>query len=163
MQKRKRQERDALFKQQAAERKKVEEVAQATSTQAAQDSNSDYASNMRQSDHSGRRRRADKIRLPDSLPAEFLTDSSSEDEDEDLGARSIRPKKRKLSSIDNKLSRQDRGPRDARVGSTVYRVAKRTDERLAPKAKKQGLATKSSLLTRSRSAAKPRGTFFTKK
>lgn len=105
----------------------------------------------------------DKIHVPDVLPAEFLTDSSSEDEDEELGVSEARSKKRKITSIDKKLSRQDRAPRDARVGSTVYRVAKKTDERMTPKATKYGKSTKDLLLHRNRSAAKPRSGFFTRK
>lgn len=100
-----------------------------------------------------------KTHVPNILPAEFLTDSSSEDEDEDTGSTK-RPNNRGLSSIDRKLSRQDRAPRDARVGSTVYRVAKKSDERLAPRAKKYGQSSRDMLLKRNRSVATSGSGFF---
>lgn len=161
MQKRKRQERDTLFKQQAGERKKLEDEAKAQAT-AESDQLDDDLDAVKQSEPASGRRRMDKTNVPNVLPAEFLTDSSSEDEDEDVAATSKRPKKRQVSSIDRKLSRQDRAPRDARIGSTVYRVAKKTDERLAPKAQKYGQNARDLLLKRNRSATKPRPGFFVK-
>lgn len=73
------------------------------------------------------------------------------------------PKRRKVATVERKLTRLDRAPRDERVGSTVYRVAKKTDERLAPKSKKQTKNIKTLLLKRNRApAVKPRSGFFKK-
>ncbi|KAF7548136.1 hypothetical protein G7046_g8781 [Stylonectria norvegica] len=160
-QKRKRQQRDALFKQQADERKKAD-----AETKAAADAllaQEEAASGFRQGEGNGRKRRTDKVEIPNLLPAEFLTDSSSddEDEDEDISAPA-RPKKRKISTIESTLSRQDRGPRDTRVGSTVYRVAKKVDERLAPKLRKHARSSKELLLKRNRSSVTTRSGFFVK-
>ncbi|KAF4975855.1 hypothetical protein FZEAL_7411 [Fusarium zealandicum] len=147
-QKRKRRERDALFKQQAEERKKIEEEAKAV------DDAEPTESLIQQ------RRTA---KAPNLLPAEFLTDSSSEDEDaEEDGSALGRPRKRRIATVEKNLARQDRGPGDERVGSTVYRVAKKVDERMAPKSRKHSQSSKDILMRRNRGAAKPRSGFFVK-
>ncbi|KND95118.1 hypothetical protein TOPH_00545 [Tolypocladium ophioglossoides CBS 100239] len=167
--KRKRQERDALLKKQAEERKQAEEEAKAATAAAgpAQDDDLDDAPSARQRESATRgRKRTDKVQIPKLLPAEFLTDSSSEDDGDGGDAdqnSSLRPKKRNVSAVERRLSRQDRGPRDERVGSTVYRVAKAADERLAPKAKKHSKRTKDVLLKRNRKGVKSRAGFFTEK
>ncbi|PNY29894.1 Uncharacterized protein TCAP_00189 [Tolypocladium capitatum] len=171
--KRKRQERDGLLKKQAEERKQAEEKAKAaTAAGPAQgddddDDDTDGAPSAKRQESATRgRKRTDKVQVPNLLPVEFLTDSSSED-DEGGGhadqAGSSRPKRRNVSAVERRLSRQDRGPRDERVGSTVYRVAKAADERLAPKAKKHSKGSKNVLLKRNRTGVKPRAGFFTKK
>lgn len=103
--------------------------------------------------------------MPSLLPAEFLTDSSSEDEAEDDRLSTAgRSKKRKITTIERSLARESRGPRDARVGSTVYRVAKKVDERMAPKLAKHTKSSKDLLLKRNRAAVKPqRSGFLVKK
>lgn len=111
------------------------------------------------------RKRLDRVPIPNVLPAEFLTDSSSEDEDdedENSVAGPSRPKRRKVAAVEKSLARQDRGPRDERVGSTIYRVAKETDDRLAPKSKQYAKGRKDMLLKRNRTAVKPRAGFFKK-
>lgn len=143
-QKRKRQERDTFLKQQAEERKKTQAEAAPKPKPTG-------------------RVRHEKIQLPSVLPAEFLTDSSSEDEDDSASVtHQSKPKRRKVSSVEKGLARQERGPRDLTVGSTVYRVAKKVDERMAPKLKKQAKNRKDALLQRGRVPVKSRtsGSFF---
>lgn len=73
-----------------------------------------------------------------------------------------RPRKRRVTAVERTLARQNRGPRDERVGSTVYRVAKKVDERMAPKLRKHARSSKELLLKRNRSVAKPRSGFLVK-
>lgn len=98
-----------------------------------------------------KKQRNEKILFPSTLPEEFLTDSASEDEllpeDEDRVV-----KRRKVAGVEKKLSKSDKAPRDVTVGSTVYRVAKKVDERLAPKAMKHASGGKEALLRRGRVA-----------
>ena len=118
-----------------------------------------------QAEVTGRRRRTDKVQIPNLLPAEFLTDSSSEDEEDDSQtSAAVRPKKRRIGAIERNLDREGRGPRDERIGSTVYRVAKKVDERIAPKLRKHAKSSRDLLLKRNRAAVKPRsGGFFVQK
>ncbi|KAI1469201.1 uncharacterized protein F4812DRAFT_321747 [Daldinia caldariorum] len=143
--KRKRQERDNLFKQQAERRKRARaEVETAVTTG---------------------RRRTQKHALPTHLPAEFLTDSSSEDEDEDEdgdGENGQALKKRRKLSDEKKrptkitFDDQPKKPRDRVVGSTKYRVlAEQGDSRLAPRARRDARASKESLLKRRRVGVAP--------
>lgn len=145
MLKRKRQERDILFKQQAKKRKS--------------------ASNQPETEGepvTTGRRRTEKLKLPSVLPAEFLADSSSESEDEDdeaaLRSRVVnRPKKTNF---------EDRTPRDQVIGSTVYRVVtKQVDRKLAPKMHKDTCNVKEDMLRRKRAAVAPnkREGFFIRK
>lgn len=101
------------------------------------------------------------------MPDEFLTDSDSDDEDAHAAAhdRERGPvKRRKVPGIENRLSKQgNKGPRDVTVGSTVYRVAKKVDQRLAPKVQKQGMGAKEALLRRGRAPAPMRGGGFLKR
>ncbi|KAH7170457.1 hypothetical protein EDB81DRAFT_775542 [Dactylonectria macrodidyma] len=137
-QKRKRQQRDTLLKQQAEERKKAEEEAKAVEDAAP-------------AEQLVRKRHAPKL-----LPAEFLTDSSSEDEaDDDRLIATNPPKRRKIATVEKSLTRESRGPRDERVGSTVYRVAKKVDERIAPRLAKYTKSSKDLLLKRNRTAVRP--------
>ncbi|KAF5020761.1 hypothetical protein F66182_7221 [Fusarium sp. NRRL 66182] len=152
-QKRKRREKDAFFKQQAQERKKLEEEAKAgKEASAEQDEPTESLIQQRQAG-----------KALNLLPAEFLTDSSSEDEDAEYdNDTEERPRKRRIAAVEKSLARQDRGPKDERVGSTLYRVAKKTDERMAPKLKKQSKNSKDLLLKRNRGVAKQRSGFFVK-
>lgn len=147
-QKRKRRERDTLFKQQAEERKKLEDEAKASESAPAEPTES--AVQKRQ-----------PAKMPNLLPAEFLTDSSSEDEGAGEDDHAVaRPRKRRVTAVERTLARQNRGPKDERVGSTVYRVAKKVDESMAPKLRKHARSSKELLLKRNRSAAKPRSGFL---
>lgn len=152
-QKRKRQQRDELLKKQAEERKKADEAKEETSVTKSQSKKSEASSG---------RKRVQKSDIPAVLPAEFLEDSSSEDEDEDAADAASGPKRRKVSGVEKRLTRLDVGPKDEVVNSTVYRVAKKTDERMAPKLKKHTKSSKDLLLKRNRPAAKS-GTGFFKK
>lgn len=160
------------MKKQAEERKQAEKEAKAAAAAARpaqaeddEDDDMDDAPSAKQQESVTRgRKRTDRVQIPDLLPAEFLTDSSSDEDEDDAGQTgSSRPKKRSVSAVERRLSRQDRGPRDERLGSTVYRVAQAADERLAPKAKKYSKSTKDVLLKRHRAGVKPRAGFFTKK
>ncbi|KAI8671400.1 hypothetical protein NCS57_00615100 [Fusarium keratoplasticum] len=149
-QKRKRRERDTLFKQQAEERKKLEDEAKVAGSAPAEPAES--AVQKRQ-----------PAKTPNLLPAEFLTDSSSEDEGADEDDQAVaRPRKRRVTAVERTLARQNRGPKDERVGSTVYRVAKKVDESMAPKLRKHARSSKELLLKRNRSVAKPRSGFLVK-
>lgn len=155
-QKRKRQERDALFKQQAQERKKAEADDESALTKSAGPAAGDAHAPV------NGRKRMDRMQIPNLLPAEFLTDSSSESEDgdDDAAMSTSRPKRRKVATVERQLTRLDRGPKDERVGSTLYRVAKKTDDRLAPKSKKYAKSTRAGLQSRNRTATASRGGFF---
>ncbi|KAM0462876.1 hypothetical protein ACHAPV_003702 [Trichoderma viride] len=152
-QKRKRQLRDELLKKQAEERKKADEAKEEAPVTKSQSKKSEASSG---------RKRVQKSDIPAVLPAEFLEDSSSEDEDEDAADAASGPKRRKVSGVEKRLTRLDAGPKDEVVSSTVYRVAKKTDERMAPKLKKHTKSSKDLLLKRNRPAAKS-GTGFFKK
>lgn len=65
-----------------------------------------------------------------------------------------------MADVEKQLARVDRGPRDEIVGSTAYRVAKKADERLAPKSKKFAQSSKDVLRRRNRTAVAARGGFF---
>lgn len=155
-QKRKRQERDALFKQQAEERKKAEVENEAALTTTAAPATGDAQAPV------NGRKRMDRMHIPSVLPAEFLTDSSSESEDggDDAATLAAGPKRRKVATVERQLTRLDRGPKDERVGSTLYRVAKKTDDRLAPKSKKYAQSTRASLQSRNRTPTASRGGFL---
>ncbi|KAM0514325.1 hypothetical protein ACHAPE_006906 [Trichoderma viride] len=152
-QKRKRQLRNELLKKQAEERKKADEAKEEASVTKSQSKKSEASSG---------RKRVQKSDIPAVLPAEFLEDSSSEDEDEDAADAASGPKRRKVSGVEKRLTRLDAGPKDEVVNSTVYRVAKKTDERMTPKLKKHAKSSKDLLLKRNRPAAKS-GTGFIKK
>ncbi|KAG8665700.1 hypothetical protein FPOAC2_10782 [Fusarium poae] len=156
--KRKRRERDDRFKQQAEERKKLEEQEKekAEKEAAEQEGSADEVEPAQPLIQRSKTQKA-----PNLLPAEFLTDSSSEDEGED-DQEEERPRKRRVATVEKELARQSRGPKDERVGSTVFRVAQKTDERMVPKTKRQTKNHMNDLLKRNRSAAKPRSGFFVK-
>ncbi|RGP77740.1 u3 snorna associated [Fusarium longipes] len=150
--KRKRRERDDRFKQQAEERKKLEEQEKENAEKEASDEKEEPAESLIQ--------RSRTQTAPNLLPAEFLTDSSSEDEAEDDDQQEERPRKRRVATVERQLARQNRGPKDERIGSTVFRVAQKTDERMVPKMKRQTKNHKDDLMKRNRSAVKPRSGFF---
>lgn len=106
------------------------------------------------------RKRAERMSIPNLLPEEFL-DSSSEGEEEEMDdfAGGARPKRRRVAGVERSLKRLDRAPRDERVGSTVYRVAKGSDERLPPKSKKYAQSGKDVLMRRNRPGVRSTGFF----
>ncbi|PHH88629.1 hypothetical protein CDD83_7287 [Cordyceps sp. RAO-2017] len=165
--KRKRQERDALLKKQAEGRKRAEKEAGAAAPQP-EDGGGDVAPSTTHRLAAGGRRRTDKVSIPTVLPVEFLTDSSSEDDEEGEGnerrldSSKRPPKKRGVQAVEKRLSRQSKGPRDERRGSTVYRVAAERDERLAPKSRTESMNFRDALLRRKRTAVKPRPGFLIK-
>ena len=160
--KKKRQARDLVLKRQAEERKAAqreaargegegEGVVLATRTNAA----------------AGGRRRTDKVQFPDLLPAEFLTEPSDQgsdaddaDDDDDDAAEGREQRARTVAAVERRLARQDRAPRDEQLGSTLFRVAREQDGRLAPTAKSHSKGSKEALMRRNRTATKPRGGFL---
>lgn len=154
VQKRKRQERDALLKQQAEQRKQAEK-------EAAEEDEDDQE--PASAEKPSWQKNLDRIQMPNLLPMEYLTDASSEDEDSDVDMDDEQgPKRRKVVNVERDLARLDKGPRDERVGSTVYRVSKQVDQRLAPKARKQSQNSRDLLMKRNRTPVQPRKGFFTK-
>ncbi|KAF4914530.1 hypothetical protein CGCVW01_v010589 [Colletotrichum viniferum] len=155
-QKRKRQERNTRLQEQAAVRKAQKtapaekandedeemETAAAEAEDLADAEQADVAASKKPT-----RRRLD---LPAELPAEFL-ESDSEDDGED-GAEGQPRKARKLNTAKAQISREGRGPKDEVVGSTVFRVVKQEDQRLAPKSHKYSIGTKKAMLARGRTA-----------
>ncbi|PHH81093.1 hypothetical protein CDD82_1309 [Ophiocordyceps australis] len=160
--KRKRQERDTFLKKQAAERKRADQEMGQVDAHIGSQSTSLRAVTQASLDASDGRLRRDKVQLPDVLPTDLLTDLSSQDE-QDETAESRRPKKKTIATVERALSRQERGPRDQVIGSTVYRVANKQEQRLAPKMNKYSRNFRTELLVRGRPMQKPRAGFFTKK
>ncbi|OTA60780.1 hypothetical protein K449DRAFT_466078 [Hypoxylon sp. EC38] len=154
--KRKRQEKDSLYKQQAERRKRARGTVEVHQNKA---TSKDEASSDEQDDDgiaevetavTTGRRRAQKFNLPTVLPAEFLTDSSEdEDEDESTLKKRVVKKPKKIN-----FETGGKRPRDQVVGSTRYRVlADQADQKLAPRIRKQARVFKESLLKRKRSGA----------
>ncbi|KAI0901800.1 hypothetical protein F4806DRAFT_444614 [Annulohypoxylon nitens] len=151
--KRKRQEKDSLYKQQAERRKRSRptvEVHQGKtkSTGKERAPREDNGVAEVETAVTAGRRRAQKFNLPTVLPAEFLTDSSSEDEEVDESALRVIKKPKKINFEEPKK------PRDQVVGSTRYRVlAEQGDQKLAPKIQKNARSSKEVLLKRRRGRA----------
>ncbi|KAI1448387.1 hypothetical protein F5Y02DRAFT_376007 [Annulohypoxylon stygium] len=151
--KRKRQEKDSLYKQQAERRKRSRptvEVHQGKTKSTGKErapSEDNGVAEVETAVTAGRRR-AQKFNLPTVLPAEFLTDSSSEDEEVDESALRVIKKPKKINFEEPKK------PRDQVVGSTRYRVlAEQGDQKLAPKIQKNARSSKEVLLKRRRGRA----------
>ncbi|ETS75731.1 hypothetical protein PFICI_12675 [Pestalotiopsis fici W106-1] len=143
-QKRKRQDRDNALKQQAQKRKRASKPSR------------DTADGDDEDKVTTGRKRAEKFNLPNELPAEFLTDSEDEEEDErDL--RVVRkPTKIKFDDAMNALSKEGRAPKDEIVGSTAYRVMMdEADQTLAPRANQNSKSVKEMLLHRRRVGVAP--------
>ncbi|KZL80378.1 hypothetical protein CI238_08970 [Colletotrichum incanum] len=154
-QKRKRQERNARLQEQAAARKAQEDAAPADESNEEEAEKGDAAP----APETTGRRRLNKLDLPSELPAEYL-DSDSEDEGGD-GETDRKPRKaRKLHTAEAQIARESRGPKDEVVGSTLFRVVKKEDERLAPKAQKHSVNAKKALLARGRAPVKARKGFL---
>ncbi|KAJ4385134.1 hypothetical protein N0V85_008207 [Neurospora sp. IMI 360204] len=143
--KKRRQERDAILKEQAKSKKRAaKKVEQPSEDEAESEAEEDAAAALPE-----KRKRE----IPKLLPLELL---ESDDEDEEAPQRS--------GSADGakrrKVVREAKGPKDEKVGSTVFRVVpNNTNQSLAPKVKRQALNLKETLLLRNR---KPqvKGGFF---
>lgn len=103
-----------------------------------------------------------KREVPKLLPLDLL---ESDDEDsipqQSKSAGESGQKRRKVT-VGGSLVREKKLPKDQKVGSTVLRVvAKRGDERLAPKSNKQSVNLKELLMRRDRKPQVKRG-FFVK-
>lgn len=150
--KEKRQQRDALFKKQALERKAA--------------AHDDEKSTPAPAPTAAGRKRAERSQIPNVLPAEFLEDSSS-DSDGDASRSSdvdaLRRRARTVPSVERRLARQAKGPRDEVIGTTVYRVSKDVDARMAPKVKKSAQSAKDALLRRGRQPVQGKGPGFFKR
>ncbi|KAI1738347.1 hypothetical protein F4680DRAFT_425812 [Xylaria scruposa] len=162
--KRKRQARDNLLKQQAEKRKRTKPSTSGKKEDSSED-NEDDEEEEEQKTVAKRQRRTQK--LPDMLPAEFLTDSSDNEDDETALKKMVkRPQKINFETAMQVLGAEGKGPRDEVVGSTRYRVlAEQGDPRLAPKANKESRRVKEDLLRRGRARVtlnKKRG-FFVKR
>ncbi|KAI0400968.1 hypothetical protein F4802DRAFT_582519 [Xylaria palmicola] len=162
--KRKRQARDNLLKGQAEKRKRTK-PSTSEKKSSSDDEDTDGEEEGEQKTTSKRQRRTQ--RLPDMLPAEFLTDSSEGEDDETALKKMVkRPQKINFETAMQVLGAEGKRPRDEVVGSTRYRVlAEQADERLAPKADKNSVRAKDALLRRGRERValnKKRG-FFVKR
>ncbi|CCF46606.1 hypothetical protein CH063_15308 [Colletotrichum higginsianum] len=158
-QKRKRQERNARLQEQAAVRKAQEDTAAVEkSNEGGEEEEEEEETEAAQAETTGRRR-LNKLDLPSELPAEYL---ESDSEDESGGGETDRkPRKaRKLHTAEAQIARESRGPKDEVVGTTVFRVVKKEDERLAPRAQKSSVNAKKALLARGRAPVKARKGFL---
>ncbi|KAJ8105366.1 hypothetical protein ONZ43_g7453 [Nemania bipapillata] len=146
--KRKRQARDTLLKQQAKKRKRTEPSKQEQADLSKDDD--------KEEEDEGRNTKSKRQRrtqtLPDTLPAELLTDSSEDEEDETALKKMVkRPQKINFETAMQVLGAEGKGPRDEVVGSTRYRVlAEQGDQRLAPKLNRSTYRAKEALLRRGR-------------
>lgn len=163
--KRKRQERDVLFKKQAEARKQAQaeakEAAVAALGPVPEDDDEEEGSDIGVSSKKLKPATTSK----NLLPLEFL---ESDDEDEATtmtDATAHKPKKIKFNTVERRLARSEgRRPQDERVGSTLYRVlADRGDSKLAPKQHKYTLGMRKELLIRGRMAIQKKGFFANKK
>ncbi|KAI1419012.1 hypothetical protein F5Y12DRAFT_320631 [Xylaria sp. FL1777] len=160
--KRKRQARDDMLKKQAEKRKRTK-----PSASKKEDSSEDEEGEEKAERNITSKRQRRTQKLPDMLPAEFLTDSSDDEDDETALKKMVkRPQKITFETAMQVLGAEGKRPRDEVVGSTRYRVlAEQSDPRLAPKADKNSHRIKDALLRRGRTRVvqnKKRG-FFVKR
>ncbi|RYO92211.1 hypothetical protein DL764_008163 [Monosporascus ibericus] len=153
--KRKRQQRDSLFKQQAQKRKPAPKSDLASSESDTQDP--EATREAEDATETTGRRRVEKLKLPSMLPPEYLTESSSEGEDEAASERAAKkPKKINFEDALRSIGKEARVPMDQVVGSTVYRVAAgQPDKKLAPKMHKNTRYVKEDMLRRRRAPVAP--------
>ncbi|KAK7938004.1 uncharacterized protein PG986_014872 [Apiospora aurea] len=158
-QKRKRQQKDKMMKEQAEKRKRTQ--LSRREKRGAEESDEEEFETEKAARRSTAQQKLDRHNLPDELPAEFLTDSDSEDE----GKR--RPKKIKFEDAVQSLKKEGGRPEDEVVGSTVYRVlADQGDKSQAPRMHHNARRMKEQLLRRGRAPAptgKSKGFFKSKK
>lgn len=143
--KKRRQERDAILKEQAKSKKRAAKKVEQPSE--------DEAESESEEDAAGALAEKRKREIPKLLPLELL---ESDDEDDEVPRRSDSAEGAKR----RKVVREAKGPKDEKVGSTVFRVVpNNTNQSLAPKVKRQALNLKETLLLRNR---KPqvKGGFF---
>ena len=152
-----------MFKHQASNRNKPAE--------AARQSPNAPATSRRGAPATGRKRTG-KVYIPDTLPVELLAGLSSDedeyeaDEDgdaalsEDDASASRRKRRRKVNTVVRNLTRLDKAPQDQTIGSTIYRVSKKSDERMPPALRKYAKSTKALMLRRGRTVTKPKGRFI---
>ncbi|KAI1100387.1 hypothetical protein F4804DRAFT_319092 [Jackrogersella minutella] len=159
--KRKRQDKDNLYKQQAERRKRARGTVEVHQTKPKSkdraSSTDDGVAEVETAVTAGGRRRAQRVNLPAVLPAEFLTDSSSSSssEDEEAAEERAAKKPRKINFDDDDDDKGKR-PKDRVVGATRYRVLpERGDQALAPRLRKDARASKESLLKRRRAGVVP--------
>lgn len=94
--------------------------------------------------------------MPNELPAEFLTDSEDEEEDERDLKMVRKPTKINFDDAMHALSKEGRAPKDEIVGATAYRVmVDETDKTLAPRANHNSKSVKEMLLHRRRVGVAP--------
>ncbi|KAK3938499.1 hypothetical protein QBC46DRAFT_451126 [Diplogelasinospora grovesii] len=147
-QKRKRQERDAFFKEQAKDRDRRRTNPKAP----AAEQSDEEASAEDGAEESGQKR---KREIPKLLPLELL-DSDDDEEDDGSYEPDSAASKKKI-----KFNREGPAIKDARQGSTVFRVMRnKGNGKLAPKLSKQSRNLKELLLTRDRAPQQPRRGFF---
>ncbi|KAI0127315.1 hypothetical protein BJ170DRAFT_683163 [Xylariales sp. AK1849] len=169
----KRQERDNLFRQQAQKRKRIEKSGVPRSKAGKEravglvgDGDiTDGTDEVERATGWGRRR-AEKYKLPDVLPPEFLTDSESEHEDERALGLVKKPRKINFESAVQTLAKAGKAPRDQIVGSTAYRVmANQGDPKLAPRNDNNSKVMKEMYMHRRRVGVTPAKTkgFFKRK
>ncbi|KAL0931990.1 uncharacterized protein CTRU02_212943 [Colletotrichum truncatum] len=158
-QKRKRQERNVRLQEQAAVRKAQETAAAEEQAKKDKEEKEEEEEKPQAAAEKPGRRRLDKFDLPAELPAEFLN-SDSEDDGEGADDERKPRKVRKLSAVEAQIARESRGPKDEVVGTTVFRVAKKEDERMTPRAQKYSVNAKKALLARGRTPVKARKGFF---
>lgn len=152
--KRKRRERDTLLKAQAESRKRALAEAKVPSRDLEEPETADVSA---QPQSEGQRRK--KLEIPDVLPPEFLDSDDEEEEDEALNvSKAVQNKRIKFNTVERRVAREDRAPRDEQVGGTIYRVVKdKTDKKLAPKMRKETRNLKEQFLARNRVPQKRRG------
>lgn len=172
--KRKRQEKDSLYKQQAERRKRargtveVHQTKQPTDGEQVDSDDDDDAgaAEVEKAVTAGRRRAQKKFNLPAVLPAEFLTDSSSEDEADETALKKRRVAKKPTKITFGENSESSNRKRDLVSGATRYRIVEAQGaQALAPRAHKSARVSKESLLRRKRSgvATGQKKGFFVKK
>lgn len=188
-QKRKRQERDALFKKQAEQRRAIQEASVAAAANAVPDlmevnSTDDLALPISSTAPLAGRKRHVRSDVPDILPDEFLASDSDHEEDgsDDTAAvarrNGWRPAKRArkitFEQVDKEVDRAARKQnKDLRVGDTVFRINGKVGEKALAPPRVSGpnstaslSAVKRDLLLRKRPHAVPvgkkKGAFFKK-
>ncbi|KAK6075435.1 U3 snoRNA associated [Seiridium cupressi] len=157
--KRKRQERDNIFREQAQKRKRAEKPKATTTKQShgGVEGSIDEEISIAEADRNTTgRKRTGKFNLPSVLPAEFLTDSEDESEDERDLRVARKPKRIKFDDAVQTLSKEGRAPKDEIVGSTAYRVmVDQSDQKLAPRANHNSKSVKEMLMRRRRVGSAP--------
>lgn len=133
----KRKERDAQLKSQAKAAKKRKHIEDEVDESVTIDESSITVEPLARTTTKTKFNRSN---LPDLLPEEFLNDDVEEAGLESEEEAPRKPKKIKF------LYPEEKKPKDKKLGSTIYRVAQTNKEGLAPKASKNALSMKATLL-----------------